>query len=140
MNAVCRVVMAAVVAALVAVPSFAQQSAAARPAAAPAADQSPARRNQPDPTYEEIVVVSGSRVAEKLANTPVTMSVIGTREIESATSQNFAELLRTVPGLNITQTSARDINVTSRAATGTLATGQLALLDGRSCTRTFSAS
>ena len=32
----------------------------------------------------------------------------------------------------MTQVSARDINVTSRAATGTLATGLLALLDGRS--------
>ena len=31
------------------------------------------------------------------------------------TSQNFAELLRAVPGVNMTQVSARDINVTSRA-------------------------
>ncbi len=50
---------------------------------------------------------------------------------------NFAELLRTIPGVNITQVSARDINVTSRAATGTLATGQLALLDGRTLYQDF---
>ena len=37
----------------------------------------------------------------------------------------------------MTQVSARDINVTSRAATGTLATGQLALLDGRSLYQDF---
>src|SRR4029453_11104656 len=36
-----------------------------------------------------------------------------------------------------TQVSARDINVTSRAATGTLATGQLALLDGRTLYQDF---
>ena len=42
-----------------------------------------------------------------------------------------------MPGLNITQTSARDINVTSRAPTGTLATGELALLDGRSLYQDF---
>ena len=42
-----------------------------------------------------------------------------------------------MPGLNITQVSARDINVTSRAPTGTLATGQLALLDGRSLYQDF---
>ena len=42
-----------------------------------------------------------------------------------------------MPGLNITQVSARDINVTSRGATGTLATGQLALLDGRSLYQDF---
>src|SRR5204862_2495573 len=82
--------------------------------------------------YEETVVVSASRSDEKLINAPATMSVIGPSTIESAPTQNFAELLRTVPGLNITQVSARDINVTSRSATGTLATGQLALLDGRS--------
>ena len=39
--------------------------------------------------------------------------------------------------MNITQVSARDINVTSRGATGTLATGQLALLDGRSLYQDF---
>ena len=57
--------------------------------------------------------------------------------IQNAPSQNFADLLRTVPGVNVTQVSARDINVTSRAATGTLATGQLALLDGRSLYQDF---
>jgi outer membrane receptor protein involved in Fe transport len=65
------------------------------------------------------------------------MTVIGAEQIETATSQNFADLLRVVPGLNITQVSARDFNVTSRAATGTLATGQLALLDGRSLYQDF---
>ena len=39
--------------------------------------------------------------------------------------------------MNVTQVSARDINVTSRGATGTLATGQLALLDGRSLYQDF---
>ena len=42
-----------------------------------------------------------------------------------------------MPGVNVTQVSARDINITSRAATGTLATGQLALLDGRSLYQDF---
>ena len=39
--------------------------------------------------------------------------------------------------MNMTQVSARDINVTMRGATGTLATGQLALLDGRSLYQDF---
>ena len=34
--------------------------------------------------------------------------------------------------MNVTQTSARDINITSRGATSTLSTAQLALVDGRS--------
>src|SRR5688500_14802340 len=70
-------------------------------------------------------------------NAAATMSVISPLPIQNATSQNFAELLRSVPGVNITQVSARDINITSRAATGTLATGQLALLDGRSLYQDF---
>ena len=78
------------------------------------------------------MVVSASKTEEKLTNAPATMTVITATTIQHATSQNFAELLRPIPGLNITQVSARDINVTSRAATGTLATGLLALLDGRS--------
>ena len=87
--------------------------------------------------YEEIVVISGSKTEEKLINTPATMTVITPQMIETAPTPNFAELLRSVPGLNITQVSARDINVTSRAPTGTLATGQLALLDGRSLYQDF---
>ena len=42
-----------------------------------------------------------------------------------------------MPGLNLTQVSARDINATTRGATGTLSTGQLALLDGRSLYQDF---
>ena len=112
--------------------------------AVPAAGQTPQPPAQPQPPdpqqpqkYEEIVVVSGSRAEEKLINTPATMSVITAPMIELAPTQNFAELLRSIPGLNITQVSARDINVTSRASTGTLATGQLALLDGRSLYQDF---
>jgi iron complex outermembrane receptor protein len=110
------------------------------PASATAQPAQPPAQPEPkpaEPKYEETVVVSASRTEEKLINAPATMTVIGSQAIESAASQNFAELLRAVPGLNITQVSARDINVTSRGATGTLATGQLALLDGRSLYQDF---
>ena len=52
--------------------------------------------------------------------------------IESTPANNFAELLRAVPGMNISQTSARDYNLNMRGATSTLSTSQLAVLDGRS--------
>ena len=92
---------------------------------------------QKPPTFEETVVVSASKSEEKLIDAPATMSVITSQAIESAPSSNFAELLRSIPGVNVTQVSARDINLTSRAATGTLATGQLAMLDGRSLYQDF---
>ncbi len=135
MNPLCRAMLATLVAAAAAGPVFAQAPAAGAPS--PDSTQTTPPPEPGATRYEETVVVSGSRAAEKLANTPATMTVIGSAQIERATSQNFPELLRTVPGLNITQTSARDINVTSRAATGTLATGQLALLDGRSLYQDF---
>ena len=37
-----------------------------------------------------------------------------------------------MPGVNVTQVSARDVNITTRGATSTLSTSQLALVDGRS--------
>src|SRR3954454_4568050 len=144
MKLVCRVaVMAIAGAVLASVPlraagqapqSGAQQSTQQHPTPPPppATPQPPATPPDEQQKYEETVVVSASRTEEKLANAPATMSVITPRTIQQATSQNFAELLRPIPGLNMTQVSARDINVTSRGATGTLATGLLALLDGRS--------
>ena len=108
---------------------------------APAQPPQPAGPDKQAPaepsTYEETVVVSASKTEEKLVNAPATMSVITAETIERAPTQNFADLLRNVPGLNVTQVSARDINVTSRGATGTLATGQLALMDGRSLYQDF---
>ncbi len=100
--------------------------------------QKPAEQKPPEtPKYEETVVVSASKTEEKLVNAPATISVIGPQVIQSAPTQNFADLLRAVPGVNVTQVSARDINITSRGATGTLATGQLALVDGRSLYQDF---
>jgi iron complex outermembrane receptor protein len=97
----------------------------------------PEQKPEETPKYEETVVVSASKAEEKLVDAPATMSVITGANIEIAPTRNFAELLRAVPGVNVTQVSARDINITTRNATGTLATGQLALLDGRSLYQDF---
>jgi outer membrane receptor protein involved in Fe transport len=140
MKSVCRVVALAVLLTTAVSPALrAQQPAAPAkdPQAPKPADQKPDQKPDEPPKYEETVVVSASRTEEKLINAPATMTVIGQQAIQSAPTQNFAELLRTVPGVNITQVSARDINVTTRGATGTLATGQLALLDGRSLYQDF---
>lgn len=140
MRFACRFVIlaAAMAIALPAQAARQQQPPAQPPAQSPA--QPPAQKPEEkpqEPTYEETVVVSASKTEEKLVNVPATMTVIGTRAIEVAPTQNFADLLRAVPGVNVTQASARDINLTSRGSTGTLATGQLALLDGRSLYQDF---
>jgi iron complex outermembrane receptor protein len=106
-----------------------QASAQQQPPAPP--PQPPAEEEQP-PVYTEAVVVSASKVEQQIVNAPATVSVITADVIESTPANNFAELLRSVPGMNLTQTSARDYNLNMRGATSTLSTSQLAVLDGRS--------
>jgi outer membrane receptor protein involved in Fe transport len=111
-----------VVAALMAAtPLFAQQ-----PPAPDAEDQ-----DQPV-SYEEQVVVTASRTEQQLVNAPAAVTLIPTATILNSPTTNIGDLLRTVPGINVSQGSARDVNITTRGATSTLATSQLALVDGRS--------
>jgi outer membrane receptor for ferrienterochelin and colicin len=106
-------------------------------AQAAAAQQNPPAQNPqpPDnqtPVFEEQVVVSASRAQESLVNAPAAVSVVTTSTIENSPATNIGDLVRAVPGVNVTQVSARDVNLTTRGATSTLATSQLALVDGRS--------
>jgi iron complex outermembrane receptor protein len=105
--------------------AFAQSGVQQPPAPPPATPEE-------QPVYEEQVVVTASKVEQQLVNAPATVSVVTADVIESTPATNYAELFRSVPGVNIAQTSARDYNITMRGATSTLATSTLALLDGRS--------
>jgi outer membrane receptor protein involved in Fe transport len=100
---------------------------------------SPKEQKPPDdpqkptpPTKKEEVVVSASKTEQTLVDAPATMTVIGQKSLAVAPSGNYAELLREVPGVNITQISARDVNVNTRGATSSLANSQLTVVDGRS--------
>jgi outer membrane receptor protein involved in Fe transport len=109
----------------------------APPAQNPPAQEPPKPAEQVDaaeesPVYKEQVVVTASKAEEALVNAPAAVSLISSQTILNTASSSYADLLRSVPGLNVTQTSARDINITSRGATNTLSTSQLALVDGRS--------
>jgi outer membrane receptor protein involved in Fe transport len=137
MRCVCRIVVAAAVAATLCGRADAAAQAQSQPPATPPATPPPTQKPDEPPKFEDTVIVSGTKSDQKLVDAVATMSVITSQTIEAAPSANFAELLRSIPGVNITQVSARDINVTSRAATGTLATGQLALLDGRTLYQDF---
>lgn len=87
---------------------------------------------EPPLVFEEQVVVTVSKSEQELVNAPATVSIVTSETIQNSPAANVGDLLRTVPGVNVTQTSARDINVVSRRASSTLATSQLALVDGRS--------
>jgi outer membrane receptor protein involved in Fe transport len=113
--------------------------AAVPPAAAQVDDGKP--RQPParvaDVAGDDIVVVTASRREEQLLNAPATMTVLTEDLLATAPGQGVTDLLRLVPGLNTIQTSARDVNVTSRGATSTLSDSMLVLLDGRSIYQDF---
>jgi iron complex outermembrane receptor protein len=110
-----------------AAPTYAQ-NAPAQPPASQQASQDPEK----PPAFEEQVIVTASRSEEQLVNAPAAVTLISNTTIQNSPATNIGELLRAVPGMNVTQTSARDVNITTRGATSTLATSQLALVDGRS--------
>jgi len=80
----------------------------------------------------DTVVVSATKSESALIDAPVTMSVVTTETLQSTPAQNYGDLLRSVPGVNVIQLSARDVNITSRQSTSTLTSTQLVLLDDRS--------
>ena len=83
-------------------------------------------------SFGDTVVVTASRTAVRVVDAPVTTSVIPGATLATTATTNYGDALRSVPGVNVIQLSARDVNVTSRQSTGTLANSQLVLVDGRS--------
>ena len=65
-------------------------------------------------TLSETVVVSATKTNTALVDAPATMSVITNAELKASPAQNYADLLRRLPGVNVIQMSARDVNITSR--------------------------
>ena len=86
----------------------------------------------PSVSYEEQVVVTASRSEQQLVNAPAAVTLVGAQTIQNSPATNIGDLLRSVPGINVMQASARDVNITTRGATSTVSTSQLALVDGRS--------
>ena len=71
---------------------------------------------------------AASRSAVRLLDAPVSTSVISASMLETTSAQNFGDLLRATPGVNVIQLSARDVQVTSRSSTNTLTNTQLLLV------------
>lgn len=103
---------------------------------APDAQESKQPTENP-PRVREEITVTAARTAESLSEAPASVSVIDSATIAAAPSQDIGDLLRIAPGVNVTQLSARDTNVTTRAATGAGAKSQLVLVDGREINAPF---
>ena len=83
-------------------------------------------------SFGDTVIVTASRNAGRLIDAPVSTSVISAATLDTTSAQNYGDLLRATPGLNVIQLSARDVQVTSRSPGNTLTNSQLVLVDGRS--------
>ena len=113
---------------LAAGPLLAQEAA---PAAGQKKDDQP-KQDEAIRRSDEVTVESASKVDTRLIDAPATMSVVTEQTLATSPAQTYADLLRGVPGMNVIQTSARDMNLTTRQATSTLNNSQLVLVDGRS--------
>ncbi|MEM7582806.1 MAG: TonB-dependent receptor [Acidobacteriota bacterium] len=86
---------------------------------------------EPEAEVEDVIVVTASRTEQRLQEVPVAMTVISAEELATVPADDYGDVLRNVPGLNVTQISARDVQINTRKASGSLSTDQLVLLDGR---------
>ncbi|RMH18487.1 MAG: TonB-dependent receptor [Acidobacteria bacterium] len=85
----------------------------------------------PEDVIEDVIIVTAGRTEQSAHEVPAAFTVITSEQLETAPADDYGDLLRNVPGLSVSQVSARDIQISSRQATSTLATDQLVMLDGR---------
>lgn len=86
---------------------------------------------EPVEEISDVIIVTAARTEQSMHEVPSAFSVVTSEELETVPADDVGDLLRNVPGVNVTQVSARDIQVSSRSAASTLSTDQLVLLDGR---------
>lgn len=115
---------------LATLPALAQDPATTDAAAADAQAATEENANE-EYAVEDVIVVTASRTEQRLQEVPVAMTVITAEQLATTPADNYGDVLRSVPGLNVSQISARDIQISGRGATSSLSTDQLVLLDGR---------
>ncbi len=81
--------------------------------------------------FADTVIVTASKYEEEIINAPASATVISEQAIQALPTQHLGDLLREVPGVNVTQTSANSFGIVGRAASGVAPSAQLALIDGR---------
>jgi outer membrane receptor protein involved in Fe transport len=102
------------------------------PSPPPPPKKKEAKAEEPKKTgLVEDVVVSASARKEALVDAPAAVTVITGAELQTSPGDQLADHLRRVPGINVVQFSARDVNIASRTSTGGINTSTLVLVDGR---------
>jgi len=83
------------------------------------------------------IVITGSRKEQPLESTPVALTVLSEGQLEQIPTDDYQDVFRLVPGMNVTMNSAGDISINARKATGLIATGTLAMVDSRTVYNDF---
>ncbi len=89
------------------------------------------------PVLTERVVVSASAATQSRLEAPAAVDVLDADDLSQRAGDHFVDQLRRIPGINVVQFSARDVNIASRAATGGINSSTLAVADGRSLYQDF---
>ncbi|HKQ60074.1 MAG TPA: TonB-dependent receptor [Candidatus Polarisedimenticolaceae bacterium] len=95
---------------------------------------------EPPPQPTEIleqVVVSASATEEQQLDAPAAVDVLTGEQLQVRPGDHLVDHLRRVPGINVIQFSARDLNIASRSATGGINNSTVALIDGRNLYQDF---
>lgn len=90
-----------------------------------------------DPVMTERVVVSASPATQSQLDAPAAVDVLDAQDLTLRPGDHFVDQLRRVPGINVVQFSARDVNIASRTASGGINNSTLAVADGRSLYQDF---
>ena len=80
----------------------------------------------------KLKVFSASRKQESIADTASAINVIRRDDIAKSPAKNVAELLRTLPGINVAQVSASEWSISVRGSASLFSPHLLVLVDGRS--------
>ncbi len=77
-------------------------------------------------------VITAGRTEQRIERAPATVTVISSAEIRASRAMNIPELLRLVPGLDVTTVSSSHFEVNARGLNQILSNKLLVLIDGRS--------
>jgi iron complex outermembrane receptor protein len=81
---------------------------------------------------EEKMVITPSKHSQPISHSPSTITVITADEIRRSGATSIPDILRSVPGMEVMQTSAAEFNVSIRGNNQLQANKLLVLIDGRS--------
>ncbi|NIM00235.1 MAG: TonB-dependent receptor [Acidobacteria bacterium] len=95
------------------------------------------KEDEPEPVLTERVVVSASAATQSRLDAPAAVDVLAADDLSQRAGDHFVDQLRRIPGINVVQFSARDVNIASRSATGGINNSTLAVADGRSLYQDF---